>query len=79
MNNSVIILGINNYTKNIYLNNVNISFIFNNCSDTKYFNLYYTCNDLSKLNINENSTEDKKPLNSLKMNIYQIIMKKHIK
>ena len=61
-NNSVIILGINNYTKNMYLNNANISFIFNNCSNTKYFNLHYTCNDLSKLNITENSTNDNKTI-----------------
>ena len=60
MNNSVIILGINDYTKNIFFNKSNISFIFENNNITKYFNLSYTCNDLSKLNLTLNLTDDDK-------------------
>ena len=58
MNNSVIILGINNYTKNTF-NLTDINYIFdNNIKKTNYSNLTYTINDLSDLNltINENDT-----------------------
>ena len=55
MNNSVIILGINNYTKNNFnLNKSDISFIFENINSTIYFNLRYSYNDLSKLNFTLN-------------------------
>ena len=58
MNNSVIILGINKYTKNVFeLENTDIKFLFENYKTTKYFNLSYTCNDLSKLNIKLNEPE----------------------
>ena len=57
MNNSVIILGINNYTKDKYFNDSDISFIFKNINHTKYFGLHYTINDLSKLNLTINLTE----------------------
>ena len=58
VNNSVIILGINNYTKNTF-NLTDINYIFdNNIKKTNYSNLTYTINDLSDLNltINENDT-----------------------
>ena len=59
LNNSVIILGINNYTKNIFnLNKSDISFIFDNINSTKYFNLRYSYNDLSKLNLTLNQTKN---------------------
>ena len=59
MNSSVVIIGINDYTKEKYsLKNTDISFIFNNISQTKYFHLNYSYNDLSKLNLSLNSSED---------------------
>ena len=70
MNNSVIILGINNYTKNKFnLNESDISFMFENISSTKYFNLRYTFNDLDKLNLTINLTENDKDIRFTK-NIY---------
>ena len=59
MNSSVVIIGINDYTKEKYsLKNTDISFIFKNISQTKYFHLNYSYNDLSKLNLSLNSSED---------------------
>ena len=58
MSNSVIILGINDYTKDkFYLNESNISFIFQNVKTTKYFTFNYSYNDLSLLNLILNSAE----------------------
>lgn len=58
MKNSVIILGINNYTKDkFHLNESNISFIFENVISTKFFSLNYSYNNLSKLNLKAENDE----------------------
>ena len=52
LENSVIIIGLSDYTIQKYkLINTNISFIFNNLKQTNFSNITYSTNDLSKLNI----------------------------
>ena len=56
INNSVVIIGISDYTKDKYnLSQTDIGFIFNEINTTKYFNIKYSIHDLKKLNININN------------------------
>ena len=56
MNNSVVIIGIDKFIRRKYsLNETNLSFLFNNLKDTKFFGLHYTIYNLSILNIELNT------------------------
>ena len=58
-NNSVLIIGINNYTLNKHFNNSELSYLFNNTKEIDYYNFKYNINDLDIIFENNNNSYNK--------------------
>ena len=59
MNNSVIIIGLKDKTKNKYnINETDINLIFNNIQETNNLNITFSINELKELNINMQNNKD---------------------